>query len=409
MNSDARSGLAAPPREQVAMLGSGGLAVKPRTLGEIWIQSTPSNNFSSAVMTFPDRAPRGRFIFMLCVVAAGLASCSRQETTTAEPPPRPVKTFMVQAVDGERTFSFPAVIEAGRSAELTFQVPGTITALDVIEGQVVAEGQLLASLDERDARNRLVQAEVEFARTDAEYERAARLAEADAISRSVLETRRSQRDVAQAALDSARKALDDTALRAPFDGMISRVFAREFQNVQAKEPITNIVGDELEAVINVPSLMVVQSPRFTRFGARISMDSLPGVVLPATLTETALEADPNTATYDVSFSFEAPPEALVLPGMTATLTGSMIDALPESTGNSLVIPLLAILSDHDGEFVWRMDPATGTVVRAPVRLGQELGGGNIELLEGLRAGDQIVAAGASYLSAGQRVRPWTPD
>ena len=149
------------------------------------------------------------------ILAAGAVSCGAEEVADAEPEPRPVRTYTVQSAAIERTLSFPAVIEAGRSAELTFQVPGTITELHALEGQVVMAGQELAVLDDRDARNRLAQAEAEFGRAEAEYGRAERLAEADAISRSVLETRRSQRDVSGASLDSARKALDDTVLRAP--------------------------------------------------------------------------------------------------------------------------------------------------------------------------------------------------
>ncbi len=346
---------------------------------------------------------------LAAMLAAAAVSCAPEEAAAPEPEPRPVRVFTVRSAANERVMSFPAVIEAGRSAELTFQVPGTITELDIFEGQLVLAGQTLAALDDRDARNRLAQAEAEFGRTEAEYERAERLAEADAISRSVLGTRRSQRDVAGASLDSARKALDDTQLRAPFTGRISRVFAREFQNVQAKEPIANIVGDELEAVINVPSSVVSQIPRISQIGSQLSFDSLPGVLLPATLKETATEADPNTATFDVSFSFERPTEVLVLPGMTATLVGSFSGMTANGAENSLIVPLAAILSADGGEFVWRIDPATEAVARTPVTLGLEMGEGLIAVLDGLEEGDRIVSAGASYISPGQRVTPWTPE
>ena len=178
--------------------------------------------------------------------------------------------------------------------------------------------------------------------------------------------------------------------------------------MQAKEPIANIVGDEMEAVINVPGNVVSQLPRMSNVGAGLSLDSLPGVMLPAVLEETATEADPNTATFDVSFSFERPTEVLVLPGMTATLVGTFAGELPGGAENALVIPLTAILSADGGEFVWRIDPQSNTVARAAVELGPDAGDGYIIVLEGLAEDDEIVSAGASYLSAGQRVTPWTP-
>lgn len=357
-------------------------------------------------MTRPERCLN---LSLVCLLALAGVSCTPERNATDELEPRPVKVFTVQSVENERTITFPAVIEAGRSAELTFQVPGTITQLAILEGQAVVAGETLAALDDRDARNRLAQAQAEFDRAEAEHERGLRLSEADAISRSVLETRRSQREVASASLDSARKALDDTVLRAPFTGHISRVYANEFQNVQAKEPIANIVGDGLEAVINVPGSVVSQIPRVSRIGARITLDALPGVTLPATLKETATEADPNTATFDVRFSFERPTEVLVLPGMTATLIGSFSGIVASGSERSLIVPLSAILSADGDEFVWRIDQATDTVARAPVATGLEVGGGFVAVLDGLQADDQIVSAGASYLSAGQRVTPWTPE
>lgn len=328
---------------------------------------------------------------------------------TAEPDraqaPRPVKTFTVGLSQARRDVNLPAIIEAGQSAELTFQIAGTITELNVLEGQRVSEGTTLVALDQRDARNRLAQSLAEYENAEAEYVRAERLAEADAISRSVLETRKSQRDVSRASLDSARKALDDTVLKAPFDGIVSRVFVREFQNVQSKEPILNIQNGELEAVINVPSGVVAQAPSFSSQGAQIRLDSLPDLVLPGTLKEVSGEADSTTSTFRVSLAFEAPEQVLVLPGMTATVFAS----LSTEADAALMVPLSAVITRTEQPHVWRIRPNANTVEAAPLTIGRSMGNGFVEVLSGLEAGDEIVSAGAAFLSDGQSVTRWTPE
>ena len=178
-----------------------------------------------------------------------LGACSGgSDVVEEEVKVRPAKLVIATRSETSRLVSFPAVINAIESAELTFQIPGEITELNVLEGEIVSRGDVIARLNQRDGQNQVARAQAEFDNAEAEYRRAERLSEQDAISGTVLDSRRTARDVAAVALDSARKSLADTVLRAPFDGSISRVSARRFQNVQAKESIATIQTQEVEAV-----------------------------------------------------------------------------------------------------------------------------------------------------------------
>lgn len=346
---------------------------------------------------------------VLLVTLIGLSACQQEADVVPDPSARPVKTMVVEETREIRELSLPAVIEAGRSAELTFQIAGTVVELNMVEGQPVVEGALLARLDQRDARNRVAQSQAEFDNAEAEFERATRLFEQDAIARSVLESRETQRDVAEASLATSRKALSDTELRAPFSGVISKTDVREFQNVQAKEAVANIQSRDLEAIVNVPSIIVAQLPRVQSRGVSIQLDALPGVMLPATLNEARTEADASTSTFRVSFSFEAPEEVLILPGMTATAFASVAAASGEEQDLGVSIPLSAVLAKGDDKFVWRIDPDSNQVQAATIEVGSGATPGAVRLISGLEPGDEIVIAGASYLTENQLVSRWVPE
>ena len=91
--------------------------------------------------------------------------CSRQEPPRPEVV-RPVKTMVVIAGDETHVRSFPGRVEASKSVELAFQVPGLLVRLPVKEGQNVAKDDLIAQLrqDEFQARLQAVQGQLDQAR-----------------------------------------------------------------------------------------------------------------------------------------------------------------------------------------------------------------------------------------------------
>lgn len=338
-----------------------------------------------------------------------LMGCSA-ETTAPEAPPeaRPAKLVITSQASSQRNLSFPAAIRAIESAELTFQVAGEIRELNVLEGQVVERGDVIARLDNRNTQNQVAQAQAEFDNATAEFERAERLVAEDAISRSVLETRRTTRDVAAAALDNAKKGLGDTVLRAPFSGSISQVSARRFQNVQAKEAVATIQTQEVEAVVNMPGTIVARIPQLNPVDVKVQLDSAPDQPIQAAFREAAGTADPETQTYEVSFSFTPPEELFTLPGMTATVETTLdFSAATDMFPQGIAVPLSAILSEGNQTFVWLVDPESFKITKQPVTVSAE-GGENVTIIEGLAGGETVIAAGVTFFNDGMTVRPWQP-
>ncbi len=354
-----------------------------------------------------DEKMKFKFSFLL-IPAALLTACSSPEDETSDvPKTRPAKLVTVSAASKTRTLSFPAVIEAENSSELTFEVNGKITTLNVLEGNEVEEGQIIAQVEARDYQNSLAQAKAQYDNAETEYQRDKRLADKGLISRRDLETRKTNRDVAKAVLDTAKKASGDTVLKAPFSGFISKILVKRYQNIQAKEPIANLKSLGVVAIINAPADIVARRPQFEPTAVNVILDAAPNTALPGVFKEISGQADPATLTYEVSFKFSSPENLYVLPGMTATVRVDFeFNDLSDIVPSGMAVPVAAVVAEGDNLFVWRVDKETMEISKTPIVTGMGMSQKDVIVTSGLNNGDLIVAAGGSFLHSGMRVRAW---
>ncbi|MEM7664018.1 MAG: efflux RND transporter periplasmic adaptor subunit [Pseudomonadota bacterium] len=336
-----------------------------------------------------------------------IIGCSQDEVVEATPSPRPAKLIEIAATDNTRNLSFPAIVEASSSVDLTFQVSGLIEDVAVTEGDEVTNGQVIARLDQRDFRNNLATMQAQYNSAQSEYERAERLLAQDAISRSIYEQRESQRDVARANLDSARKALDDTVLRSPFDGVVAVVQAVDFQNIGAQQNVVTLqTTGAAEAVVQIPATLVANSGRVEPVETVLVLDAAPDQRIDTELFSTTTQADTQTQTFEVRFAFTPPDNLLILPGMTGTVESRLLIAAEDGTTDQIVVPLSSIVAEGGETFVWLVDTETMTVSRQGITVdeGNEGIGEGIAVTSGLAPGDVIVGAGSAFLHEGMQIR-----
>lgn len=346
----------------------------------------------------------------LCLSATLLVACDKAPVEKAEVV-RPVRIITISGLGAGDTLSYPGEIQGIQNAELAFEVPGRMVEMPIREGVNVEQGQVLVKLDPTDYQASLDAAEARFRQSKDTFERFSEVFEKGAISRQELDLRQRQFEVEQAQLASARKALADTELRAPFSGRVGRTYVDNFNNVQAKQPILLLQDvTQLEIVGNVPEqdwlrakpgLSLAQ--RSASVQPRVSLSLFPGRSYPATITEVAASADPITRTFEARARFDPPDDIGILPGMSASVT---VNIPKDFAGKELtvVIPANAVGADDDGNsYVWKLNAVGMTVSRANVTLGQ-LSGAEVEILEGLESGDRIAVSGVQNLREGMQVR-----
>jgi multidrug efflux system membrane fusion protein len=381
---------------------------------------------------------------------------------------RPVKTLVVAAGEDTQTRIFPGILEASRRVELAFQVPGLLVKLPVREGQKVAKGEVIAQVRQDEFKARLTalqgqldraratltglragerpeerlrresqvrQAAARMANAKTELDRAARLVQNRTIPRAEYEQIETAYRVAveehAAAVQMAEKGtigreedifaqegevrslegrvveaniqLNDTTLVAPYDGVIAERFVEEGQNVRAKQPIVRFQDvEEIELVVDVPeAVMAADIQRADIVEMLAELSGAPGLQFPVEVREIAQVADPTTRTFKVRAAAKAPDGVRALPGMTATVT--MTYRRASVLGQRIMVPIAAVMKNAAGEQVVWVVGGDGKVSPRPVKIGVARGG-EIEITEGLAAGDLIAVAGVSSLRKGMKVR-----
>lgn len=347
---------------------------------------------------------------LLCAFAMGALACGRK-TVEAKPVVRPVKILEIRGARSSETREYPGTIAATHRAELAFEVPGRIVALPVKEGMQVEQGQVLARLDARDYQARLDSERADLENARVEYERAQTLYREGVLAKAELDRRRAAFQVADAAEREARKAFEETRLRAPFTGQVARRLVDRFQNVQAKQPILLLQDQNaLEVKVAIPERDLAtgrgRSPDAEeanrRLHARVVITSLPDRSFPARITELATAADPTTRTFQATLTFQPPAAVGIHPGMTAKVVVDVSRHGP--AGRAIEIPAQAALADETGTaYVWRIDPSSMEAHRLPVVLGA-LSGSNVAVTSGLEPGDWIAVSGVHELREGMKVR-----
>lgn len=205
----------------------------------------------------------------------------------------------------------------------------------------------------------------------------------------------------QADLAAAEHALEDSTLKAPYNGYVSQKFVENFENVRPGEPVVSFIDlSSVEVHAAVPEDVIIRMDQVTDISCTLS--AYPGRQFEAAVKEIGRETDSANQSYPLTVELKLPENLMVTPGMAATLAVSLASSKPQNEG--YMLPSQAIFADPEGQTcVFRIDSEKMTVVKTPVTVGSPHNGA-IRILSGLSDGDQIVTAGAKFLRENQKVR-----
>jgi len=327
-------------------------------------------------------------------------------------------------------------VVARRQATVSAKITGKVMSIDVEEGMFVKAGQVLAKLDDSQARlqyalaERQVEAtqggltEVEVRRAEAQrtLARNEKLFVDKLIAEAALDAARAdvaalsaQRDALQGQLAVARSTLrvrgqdlEDLVIRAPFAGvviskdaqpgeMISPISAGGGYTRTGIATIVDMDSREIEVDVNEAFINRVRDGQKTE----AVLDAYPDLRIPSHVVNVVPAADRQKATVRVRIAFDQL-DPRILPDM-----GIKVRFLDDATANSAraagttLIPAEALVDDNGKSYVWRIGGEQ--VTRTAVVAGSTRDG-NVEVTAGLEAGDVIVSPPVAGLVDGARVR-----
>jgi membrane fusion protein, multidrug efflux system len=339
------------------------------------------------------------FLAALALGVAGIAACSHaHDEAAAANPLRPVRVAPVASAALGDTVHAVGLLTPKDEARLSFKVGGVVESIRVEEGAQVKAGELLAVLKQAE-----IQAGVEQSRQAAD--KAARdLARGQALYADGVATLEQVQDLATAAhvAAAARRGAEFNAaytrIVAPAAGVVLRKLAEANELVQAGQPVLVIGGAGRGWIVRVG--LADRDAVRVRSGdpARVTFDAWPGREFAGRISNLASSADPATGTFAIEVQVAAADEHFVQ-GLVAKVTLS-----PETRHIGNILPVQALVEANGSEAsVFVLDAARKAVRRVTIRIGR-MSGGDVEVLDGLAPGAEVVIDGAAFLENGEAVR-----
>ncbi len=332
--------------------------------------------------------------------------------------PVPVPTYTVQSAPAGSAFVLDGVIEPVRQSTVSAQASGRIVALLVKNGDKVAAGQLLATIDDREAvvdtqqsQAQADQADADLRNARAAFERTRELQTKGFVSQAARDTaeaqfqsataRRAQADAAQRQSGLARGY---TRVTAPFAGWVLQTDAQVGDlAVPGKSLLVLYAPLPLRAVVQVPA----SRAQLLGAGSTVQIqtgDIAAGGWITPTGRSAAPGADPVSQTVQWRLDLPPGPSAGLLPGQQVRVQFTTPAApTAEASATSLRVPAQALVRRGELTAVYVVS-GTGFALRA-VRLGAGAQAGQAEVLAGLKAGDVIALDPLRAAQAGATTVP----
>jgi len=324
-----------------------------------------------------------------------VSSCGQKKEHNTKAPTR-VKTQVVSPGMVDNAQTYVGIVEEREATAVSFTGMGVVKRMLVSEGQAVSRGQLIAEMDDTQARNLLVGAEASMTQANDALERYKMLHDNGSLPEVQWVEVQSKVAQAKSQLEVAKKNLADCRLTAPVGGIIGKKLVGAGETALPSQAVVSILDiSAVKVKVSVPEAEI--SSIHANTPTSIKVEAIDGSYQGGRI-EKGVEADALTHTYDIRINVANSGRKL-LPGMVASVR--FVSEGSQAIG-SRMIPVTSVQKRADGSlFVWTVDQKK-TAHRTTVTIGQTQGN-YVLVIDGLGIGDRIVTEGYQKLSEGTNV------
>lgn len=308
-----------------------------------------------------------------------------------------VKTTLITTVPAaqqpfEHKIEVRGNVQSRTNVNVSSEIMGQIISVNVVEGQNVSKGQVLAQIDSENIEKSIeeVTTQLEYATTI--FNKRERLWEKNIGTEVEYLQAKNTKESLENQLSTLNTQLSKTKVRAPFSGSVEQVPVREGEVVQPGTPIAFVVSN---------SNMYITTNVSERYVGRFNVGDEVTVELPAlgeeftsTISAVGNVINPASRTFTVEVKLPQVPEYL------KTNLVALVHITDYSTEEAVVIPSRIIQEDFDGNYVYLAQ--NNKAKKVHVKLGQSYNN-QTEVLEGLNGGEAVIDKGNRSVADGTSV------
>ncbi|HMB70137.1 MAG TPA: efflux RND transporter periplasmic adaptor subunit [bacterium] len=306
--------------------------------------------------------------------------------------PVPVELARAETRSIAAFYRASSFVEADRQVNLVAKITGRVREVKVEEGDWVKQGDVLAELENDREEIRLRQEDLKLTEKERELTRSKSLLEQSLVTQENYDVARSAFDLAKTERDFAAVALEDTYLRAPFDGQITQRHVVPGQHINVAEPLFTLVDfTPLRVRVALPEAVARKVGAGERVQLVIEAREKP---VPAVVERVSPVVDPGTSTVRITLLVDGEAELLRVGGFVK------VRITTDTHADALSIPKVALVEEGALRSVFVAEEDSVRKVEITTGLWDDE---RIEVLDGVREGDWVVSVGQGGLRAGSRI------
>lgn len=313
-------------------------------------------------------------------------------------PPETISSVAAAQQSWPNRFTAIGTVESAEGITISAEVAGKVKRIAFKSGEFVRAGEVIIEQETGNEEAQLAAFTARLKLAQTTFERLEQLKQKNTVSQSELDLARQQKESAQGDVDNVKTTLQKKILRAPFDGRLGIRQVDLGQDLQVGAPIVSLqASNRVRVNFPVPQSWVVQLKK----GMEVNLDlGKPGQLIKTSISAIGAEINPTTRNATVQASLENTDNQL-LPGMAVK-----VEVLLSTPKEVLAIPSTAIVYAPFGDTVYVVEPgeqANSLKARQQfIRTGEHRGD-FVEILDGLKLGQKVVASGAFKLMNGQAI------
>jgi RND family efflux transporter MFP subunit len=296
----------------------------------------------------------------------------------------------LQPIDG--TLQLPAVLEPSKQADISATTPGKITSLRIDLGSVVSAGQVVGAIDTRQQQLGMKDAQEAFTKAQQDYQRNKELYEGNAGTAQSVKDAAHALESARVRVQQAGQQVGEGAIKSPISGIVTVKNGETGEYANPGTVLATVVD-----IYNLKAVVFVSEKDVYRLKlnqpATITADVVPGRSLTGKVSFISPVGDENH-NYRVELSVN---------NKAAELKAGTYIRVAFDLGNNfsaLQIPKIALVEGTKNPYVYIVKDDQAFVRK--ITAGREVGE-NIEVVSGLKEGDELVTSGQINLVEGSRI------
>lgn len=322
-----------------------------------------------------------------------IAANKAAEVSQEKPPVNAITLTLAPTTITDR-INLPGSVEPWTKLKLMAKINGTITEVQVREGDRVKKGDILARIEEADFQIAFKRAEAAYNLAKADFNRDKSIYDKGVIPTATLDANRTNMQTAKADYENAKLLLSRTIVTSPMDGIIRRMDAKVGLQLSVGDPIAEILEiDRMKGVIGIPESDVTAVRHLNNVD--ITVQALEDKVI--STKKHFLSPSPETFARLYNLELEIDNSGgEILAGMFVRA-----DIIKKRIEGTLTVPFYSVISRNDEQYVFVDEE--GVARKRKVKLGimEEW---MVQITDGLNPGDRILVEGHRDVEDSQKIK-----